>query len=358
MRRTTVRLATVACAVAVIVAFAPAGADASSGSAFGHHHWRGDGHGHHHGSGSVVSVESSPYGEVLVVGGNGAGYDPTSPAADPAGYLYPPGSSLYSPSIDPPAFGRSPYVAGCDATTQATSPIEGGPDTCAGSETDPTADWPALTTDAPPVAGPGVDRWLLGAVYRADLGTYQVTYAGHPLYLFDQGPNSFTGEDFFESAGPILFPWQTAWFLMSADGQFNPGAANLSVLTPQSGTDYSSNVLATEMLPNIGLPGGVPVAVYTFSADVRGHSRCYGACAREFIPVTTVGTPTELAGVNPTAIGVTRRFDGTLQVTYNGHPLYIYNQEQPLPLGPSDIQTVGNGNGVTGFGGTLSLVSP
>jgi len=97
-----------------------------------------------------VSLEPSPYGPVLVVGGAGAGYDPSSPNADPQGYLYPAGSSLYAPSIDPPAFFQGlfglKYVAGCDATTEATSIIEGGPDTCTGSETDPSADWPALTT--------------------------------------------------------------------------------------------------------------------------------------------------------------------------------------------------------------------
>jgi predicted lipoprotein with Yx(FWY)xxD motif len=311
---------------------------------------------------AVVSLESSPYGPVLVVGGAGAGYDPSSPYADSQGYLYPPGSSLYSASIDPPAtfqglFGLH-YEAGCNATTSAVSVIEGGPDTCAGAETDPNADWPALTTTGRPVAGAGVNPWLLGTVYRADLGAYQVTYAGRPLYLFDPGPDSFAGEDFFETVGPLLFPWETAWYLLSPDGLFNPGPANLSVLTPQPGGDYTSNVLATEMIPNIGLPNGVPVTVYTFSADTPWQSHCYGACAREFIPVTTVGAPTAQTGVNAGAVGVITRFDGSRQVTYYGHPLYIYNQEQPLSLGPMDVQGVGNGNGVSAFGGTLSLVSP
>jgi predicted lipoprotein with Yx(FWY)xxD motif len=347
-------------AVMLTLLLAPVAATAfADAGPFHHDHWRGDGH-VFKGHGTVVSLESSPYGPVLVVGGGGAGYDPSSPYADPAGYLYPAGSSLYAASIDPPAFGafgRS-YMAGCDATTQAVSVLEGGPETCAGSATDPTADWPALTTDGAPVAGRGVNRWLLGAVYRADLGTFQVTYAGHPLYLFDPGPESFAGEDFFETVGPILYPWHTAWYLVSPAGEFNPGPANLSVLTPQSGADYSGNVLAVEMLPNIGLPDGVPVAVYTFSRDRRGHSTCYGACAREFIPVTTLGAPAEQAGVDTGAVGVIRRLDGSLQVTYHGHPLYIYNQEQPLVLGPTDIQSVGNGAGVTAFGGTLTLVNP
>ena len=360
-KTTGFRLAVGTVSAMLLLVFIPAtGASASPGR-FGHQHWHGDGHPGSNRGAAVVSLESSPYGSVLVVGGVGAGYDPSSPYADPQGYLYPPGSSLYSPSIDPPAFVQGlfglPYVAGCNATTLASAVIEGGPDTCTGSEVDPSADWPALTTAGPPVAGPGVNRFLLGSVYRADLGAYQVTYAGHPLYLFDQGPLSFVGLDLFESVGPLLFPWETNWYLVSTDGLLNAGPANLSVVTPQPGSAYTSNVLATELLPN-AVPGGVPVTVYTFSADKPWHSKCYGACAREFIPVTTEGAPTEQTGVNASAVGVITRLDGSRQVTYNGSPLYIYNQEQPLPLVSGNVQTVGNGNGVSAFGGTLSQVGP
>jgi predicted lipoprotein with Yx(FWY)xxD motif len=365
MMSAKLRVAFGAGAALLILLVAPTTAAYASGATgnIGHHGWHGDGGPRSDRGAAVVSLESSPYGPVLVVGGAGAGYDPSSPNADSAGYLYPPGSSLYAASIDPSATLQGlfhlPYVAGCNATTSAVSILEGGPNTCTGSETDPTADWPALTTTGRPVAGPGVSPWLLGSVYRADLGAFQVTYAGHPLYLFDPSTGgSFAGEDFFETVGPVLFPWETAWYLVSPNGLLNPGPANLSVVSPQSGADYTTNVLATEMLPNIGLPNGVPVTVYTFSADTPWGSHCYGACAREFVPVTTVGTPTEQTGVNTGAVGVITRFDGSRQVTYNGHPLYIYNQEQPLPLGASDIQTVGNGNGVSAFGGTLSLVSP
>jgi predicted lipoprotein with Yx(FWY)xxD motif len=358
-RRFTCTVGTVLATMVLMIA--PATFASASPGGFGHHNGRGDGHSGSDRGAAVVSLESSPYGPVLVVGGAGAGYDPSSQYADPQGYLYPAGSSLYAPSIDPPAivqgFFGLPYVAGCNAVTSASSAIEQGPDTCAGSEIDPSADWPALTTIGTPIAGPGVNRLLLGAVFRADLDAYQVTYAGHPLYLFDSGPNSFVGEDFFETVGPLLFPWETAWYLVSPSGAFNAGPANLSVVTPQSGSDYTGDVLAVEMLPN-AVPNGVPVSVYTFSADTPWHSNCYGACAREFIPVTTLGAPTEQAGVNDRAVGVITRWDGTQQVTYHGQPLYIYNQEQPLPTGPASFQTVGNGNGVSGFGGALSLVTP
>jgi predicted lipoprotein with Yx(FWY)xxD motif len=324
-----------------------------------HRSWGpGHGHGHHFSGGAVVSVEQGPYGPVLVVGGAGAGYVPAE-GAEPAHYIFPAGSSLYYATVDPPTFGfpfGPPYQAGC--TTTLVEETAEGTLSCTGAETDRTADWPALTTEGRPVAGPGVNPWLLGSVYRADLGAYQVTYAGHPLYLFDPGPNSFFGADFFESVLPLP-PWHTAWYLLSPWGLPATGQANLETEAPQPGTTYSSTVLATEMLPNV-VPGGAAITVYSFSGDNRWQSRCYGMCEREFIPVLTSGPPTTQAGVNPAGVGVIRRFGGSLQVTYDGHPLYIYSQEQPL-VGESGLVTTGsagNGNGIDAFGGTFGVVSP
>lgn len=233
-----------------------------------------------------------------------------------------------------------------------------GPLSCTGPETDTSADWPAFTTTSYPIAGPGVNRFLLGAVYRADLGTFQVTYAGHPLYLFDPGPASFFGANFYETVQPLP-PWNTAWFLISPWGTPATGPATLETESPQAGTTYSSTELGAVMLPGTG---GATVSVYSFSRDFH-FSNCYGACATEFIPLRTVGTPVLGVGVNPSAVGVIWRADGTQQVTYNGHPLYIYDQEQPLvnPGPPPSLVTngsAGNGDGVSAFGGTFSLVSP
>ena len=349
-------------AIFLALVFLPAtNASASPGGPFGHS-WR-------HAGGfdrnaAVVSLESSPYGPVLVVGGAGAGYISATPTT-PATYAYPAGSSLYFATVDPPIYGASWfYQAGC-TTTVVTDTFE-GPLSCTGPETDMSADWPAFTTARYPVAGPGVNQRLLGAVYRADLHAFQATYVGHPLYLFNPGPNSFVGANFFETVLPIP-PWHTAWYLLSPWGTPATGPASLGTEAPQAGTTYSSDKLTVAMLPNaVNPPVGLPVSVYTFSGDGPNFSRCYGACAREFIPVYTVGTPTVGAMVNGSAVGVIHRCDGTEQVTYDGHPLYLYDQEAPLPnpAAPSGNPpimtngTAGNGEGVSAFGGTLSLVSP
>jgi hypothetical protein len=159
---------------------------------------------------ATVMLANSPYGQILVVGGAGAGYVPATPTTQ-AHYVFPTGTSLYSPSIDPPtykALAGQPYRAGC--TTVVHMGTSQGNVSCTGSELDRHADWPALTTDAPAVSGPGIAPGLLGSVYRADLGTYQVTYGGHPLYLFDPGPHSYFGANFYETVLPLP-PEHTAW---------------------------------------------------------------------------------------------------------------------------------------------------
>ncbi|HEY2536203.1 MAG TPA: hypothetical protein VGI24_04385 [Solirubrobacteraceae bacterium] len=71
--------------------------------------------------------------------------------------------------------------------------------------------WPALTTSGRPTAGPGVKASLLSST-RISGGKTQVTYAGHPLYLYsgDSGPGetSYVGESMFGGR----------WYALSASG--------------------------------------------------------------------------------------------------------------------------------------------
>jgi hypothetical protein len=42
-------------------------------------------------------------------------------------------------------------------------------------------------------------------------------------------------------------------------------------------------------------------------------------------PLLTAGNPVARAGIDHTLLGTTKRTDGTVQVTYKGHPLYTYS---------------------------------
>jgi predicted lipoprotein with Yx(FWY)xxD motif len=60
--------------------------------------------------------------------------------------------------------------------------------------------WPALSTSARPVAGPGVKSSLLSTIKLSD-GARQVTYAGHPLYRYaetsEAGETAYVGAEEF-----------------------------------------------------------------------------------------------------------------------------------------------------------------
>jgi predicted lipoprotein with Yx(FWY)xxD motif len=93
-------------------------------------------------------------------------------------------------------------------------------------------------------------------------------------------------------------------------------------------------------------PGGR--ALYLWAADGRNVSHCSGACAAVWPPLTVTGRPTAVAGVRASALGTighgTRR-----QVTYEGHPLYLY-------AGDRHAGTT-SGEGSDGFGAKWWLVS-
>lgn len=65
-------------------------------------------------------------------------------------------------------------------------------------------------------------------------------------------------------------------------------------------------------------------AIYLFDKEQRAESECYGECAKAWPPVLTKGKPRARGGAKAGLLGTTKRDDGTLQVTYAGHPLYYY----------------------------------
>ncbi|HEV2934814.1 MAG TPA: hypothetical protein VGY96_16905 [Streptosporangiaceae bacterium] len=63
------------------------------------------------------------------------------------------------------------------------------------------------------------------------------------------------------------------------------------------------------------------LTLYWFAPDTSSKSACYGSCAVYWPPVT--GTPSAGPGVTG-HLGTITRTDGTIQATYDGHPLYTY----------------------------------
>jgi predicted lipoprotein with Yx(FWY)xxD motif len=68
-------------------------------------------------------------------------------------------------------------------------------------------------------------------------------------------------------------------------------------------------------------------AIYLFDVETTSSPTCYDACADAWPPVLTAEDPVAGPGVNDSLLATTKRADGTLQVTYDDHPLYFYAHE-------------------------------
>ncbi len=84
------------------------------------------------------------------------------------------------------------------------------------------------------------------------------------------------------------------------------------------------------------------LTLYDFHKDKGGESACYGACEQGWPPLTTSGSPKAMKGAQASMLGTTERKDGTMQVTYAGHPLYTFVEDKK----PGEA----NGNDVSAFG--------
>jgi predicted lipoprotein with Yx(FWY)xxD motif len=72
------------------------------------------------------------------------------------------------------------------------------------------------------------------------------------------------------------------------------------------------------------------MTLYYFQKDQKGSgkSKCEGACAAGWPPLTTEGEPEAMAGVSKSMLGTIQRSDGTTQVTYAGWPLYTFVEDK------------------------------
>jgi len=89
--------------------------------------------------------------------------------------------------------------------------------------------------------------------------------------------------------------------------------------------------------------------VYLFQKDARDESACTGACAAAWPPVLATGKPVVGRGAMASLVGTIARSNGKPQVTYAGHPLYLFDGDS--------TQGDTNGQGVNAFGARWYTVS-
>jgi predicted lipoprotein with Yx(FWY)xxD motif len=182
--------------------------------------------------------------------------------------------------------------------------------------------WPPLLTSGDPVAGEGVDAALLGTTNRTD-GTVQVTYNGWPVYYYekDKAPGDVVGQN----VGDV-------WFVISPAGEMiNTEAA--ATEPPAASADAATVALGENDTLGSFLVDDKGMTLYLFTKDTPNTTVCYDKCAVAWPPLLTTGDPVAGEGVDASLLGTTNRTDGTVQVTYNGWPLYYYEKDKA----PGDV---------------------
>ena len=112
----------------------------------------------------------------------------------------------------------------------------------------------------------------------------------------------------------------------------------------------------TGKVPGLGtvLVDGQGFTLYLFVPDKQsGTSTCYGACATAWPPLLLpVGDHAPVAGpgVESSLLALTKRTDGTTQITYNKWPLYTWVSDSS----PGQA----TGQGLNNLGGLWYVLSP
>jgi predicted lipoprotein with Yx(FWY)xxD motif len=89
--------------------------------------------------------------------------------------------------------------------------------------------------------------------------------------------------------------------------------------------------------------------LYLYTPDTKGTSTCYGQCASFWPPLLAPGRVRGAHGVKASLLGTTKRKDGKLQVTYAGHPLYYFAQDNaPGDVNGQGLQNIWYAVSVTG----------
>jgi predicted lipoprotein with Yx(FWY)xxD motif len=99
------------------------------------------------------------------------------------------------------------------------------------------------------------------------------------------------------------------------------------------------------------LATGSGYTLYDFAPDSPERSTCVSAtCVLLWPPLTVTSTPTLGPGLHQSLVRTFRRADGSLQVSYGGHPLYRWN-------GDSSRGMV-TGQAIVNEGGAWYVVTP
>ena len=139
----------------------------------------------------------------------------------------------------------------------------------------------------------------------------------------------------------------------SGHHQSSTGAQNTSTTTTGSSTPAGGPPGSKVGLTSVSDLGQILVdgkgdTLYAFDQDHGGQSSCTGGCGKAWPAFTTRSPPRAGKGIDAAKLDTIEREHGPSQVTYAGHPLYLYSGD----AGPGDA----GGNGLDQFGGTWHVL--
>jgi predicted lipoprotein with Yx(FWY)xxD motif len=177
--------------------------------------------------------------------------------------------------------------------------------------------WPPLLGAVPPAPVPGFSG-AFGLTSQS--GSKQVTYSGSPLYTFANDKKA--GDSKGQGVGGV-------WWM---------------VLAPASVTASLVKTAPARIL--VSAQG---MTLYIFTLDKKNQSTCTGGCAKFWPPLLlSPGMQEPVNAAGSTAVfGVAPLTDGSLQLTFDGAPLYTFIKDKK----PGEI----NGQGVGGTWWTVVL---
>lgn len=112
----------------------------------------------------------------------------------------------------------------------------------------------------------------------------------------------------------------------SSAGGSSKGGYSYSAPANGEAEESGAAYVALGSVPKLGmvLVDSKGFVLYDFHKDKGATSACYGECAAVWPPLLSKGAPQPSNGASASKLGTTKRKDGTMQVTYAGHPLYTY----------------------------------
>jgi predicted lipoprotein with Yx(FWY)xxD motif len=133
----------------------------------------------------------------------------------------------------------------------------------------------------------------------------------------------------------------------------SPPAATPPAAAPAAGAHAAGGTTVAVRHTSLGviLTDSRGFTLYAFEADMGTRSACSGACATAWPPVTATNANVAVTGgASKSLVGETTRPGGARQLTYAGHPLYLFQGDH------SAGST--SGQGLQAFGARWDVLTP